>query len=88
MGQTSSWPDCKVETRRPAIWHYLVRRLLAITSRQQQTRRTLLDWPRVECGIEKPSNKLLALTELESNTTGGMQKEECRMKNEGRIALV
>ncbi len=28
----------------------------------------LLDWLRVEYGIEKPSNKLLALTELDSNT--------------------
>ena len=30
--------------------------------------RTLLDWLRVEYAIEKPSNKLLALTELDSNT--------------------
>ena len=28
----------------------------------------LTDWLRVEYGIEKPSNKLLALTELDSNT--------------------
>jgi hypothetical protein len=28
----------------------------------------LLDWLRVEYGIEKPSNKLLALTELDSNS--------------------
>jgi hypothetical protein len=28
----------------------------------------LLDWLQVEYGIEKPSNKLLALTELDSNT--------------------
>jgi hypothetical protein len=39
-----------------------------MTSRQQHTRRTLLDWLRVESGIAKPSNKLLALTELDSNT--------------------
>jgi SAM-dependent methyltransferase len=45
-----------------------VRRLIEITSRQQQTQRTLLDWLRVEYAIEKPSNKLLALTELDSNT--------------------
>ncbi len=37
-----------------------VRRLIEITSRQQQTQRTLLDWLRVEYAIEKPSNKLLA----------------------------
>ena len=45
-----------------------VRRLIEITSRQQQTQRTLLDWLRVEYGIEKPSNKLLAATELDSAT--------------------
>ena len=39
-----------------------------VTWRQQQTQRTLLDWLRVEYGIAKPSNKLLALTELDSNT--------------------
>jgi hypothetical protein len=44
---------------------------LGITSfaaRQQQTQRALLDWLRVEYGIEKPSNKLLTLAELDSNT--------------------
>jgi hypothetical protein len=45
-----------------------VRRLIELTSRQQQTQRTLLDWLRVEYGIEKPSNKLLTPTELDSNT--------------------
>ena len=67
MGQTS-WPDCKVEKRRPATWQHLVRRPPAITSRQQQTQRTLLDWLRVEYAIEKPSNKLLAATDLDSDT--------------------
>ncbi|MGO8928355.1 MAG: hypothetical protein ACLQU3_15920 [Limisphaerales bacterium] len=28
----------------------------------------MLDWLRVEYGVEKPSNKLLALTDLDSNT--------------------
>jgi hypothetical protein len=45
-----------------------VRRLIEITSRQHQTQRTLLDWLRVEYAIEKPSNKLLALTDLDSDT--------------------
>jgi hypothetical protein len=45
-----------------------VRHLIELTSRQQQTQRTLLDWLRVEYAIEKPSNKLLALTELDANT--------------------
>ena len=38
---------------------HFVRRLIEITSRQQQTQCTLLDWLRMEYGIEKPSNKLL-----------------------------
>jgi hypothetical protein len=45
-----------------------VRRLVEIPSRQQQPQRTLLDWLRVEYGIEKPSNKLLAVAELDSDT--------------------
>jgi methylase of polypeptide subunit release factors len=45
-----------------------VRRLIELTGHQQQTQRTLFDWLRVEYGIEKPSNKLLALTDLDSNT--------------------
>jgi hypothetical protein len=51
-----------------------VRRLIEITSRQQQTQRTLLDWLRVEYAIEKPSNKLLALAELDSDTWVGEVK--------------
>ncbi len=50
--------------------------MIQTTSRQQQTERTLLDWLRMEYGIEKPSNKLLALTGLDSNSKG-----ECRRKN-------
>jgi hypothetical protein len=42
--------------------------LIEIASRQQQTQRTLLDWLRVEYAIEKPSNKLLAVAELDSDT--------------------
>jgi hypothetical protein len=45
-----------------------VRPLIELTSRQQQTQRTLLDWLRVEYAIEKPSNKLLAVTDLDSDT--------------------
>jgi hypothetical protein len=39
-----------------------------MTSRQHQTQRTLLDWLRVEYAIEKPSNKFLAVAELDSDT--------------------
>ena len=63
-----------MEKRRPATWQCLVCRLPAITSRQQQTQRTLLDWLRVEYAIEKPSNKLLAATELDSDTWVGEVK--------------
>jgi hypothetical protein len=45
-----------------------VRCLIEITSRQQQTQPTSLDWLRVEYAIAKPSNKLLAVTELDSAT--------------------
>src|ERR1019366_4376492 len=45
-----------------------VRRLIEITSSQHQTQRTLLDWLRMEYAIEKPSNKLLAAAELDSDT--------------------
>jgi len=45
-----------------------LRRLTESTARQQQTQRTLLDWLRVEYGIEKPSNKFLARADLDSNT--------------------
>ena len=43
------------------------RRLIDITASQQQTQHTVLDWLRVEYAIEKPSNKLQALTDLDSD---------------------
>ena len=48
--------------------------MVEITSRQQQTQRTLLDWLLMEYGIEKPSNKLLAVTDLDSDTRVGEVK--------------
>jgi hypothetical protein len=45
-----------------------VRGLIEIATRQQQTQRTLLDWLRMEYEIEKPSNKLLAAAELDSDS--------------------
>jgi hypothetical protein len=48
--------------------------MIESTSRQQQTQRTLLDWLRVEYAIEKPSNKLLAATDLGSDTWVGEVK--------------
>jgi TaqI-like C-terminal specificity domain/Eco57I restriction-modification methylase len=45
-----------------------VRRLIEITASRQQTQRTILDWLRVEYGVEKPGNKLQSLTTLESDT--------------------
>ena len=62
-----------------------VRRLIEITSRQQQTQRTLLDWLRVEYAIEKPSNKLLAVTELDCDTRekwiGGLIAQSSEARN-------
>ena len=51
-----------------------VRRLIEITSRQQQTQRTSLDWLRGEQGIEKVSNKLLAVAELHFDAWVGKVK--------------
>ena len=51
-----------------------MQRLIEITSRQWQTQRTLLEWLRVEYAIEKPSTKLLAATELNSDTWVGEVK--------------
>ncbi|MGO8696346.1 MAG: Eco57I restriction-modification methylase domain-containing protein [Limisphaerales bacterium] len=45
-----------------------VRRLLDMTTLQQQTQRTLLDWLRADFGIEKPSNRLQAVSELDADT--------------------
>ena len=45
-----------------------------ITSRQQQTQCALLDRLRMEYAIEKPSNKLLAATDLASDTWVGEAK--------------
>ena len=44
-----------------------VRRLIEITASRQQAHRTVLDWLRVEYAIEKPGNKLQALTDLDSD---------------------
>jgi hypothetical protein len=45
-----------------------VESLIRSSAAQQQTRRVLLDWLRVEYAIERPSNKLLAATDLDSDT--------------------
>ena len=50
-----------------------MRSLVEVTS-PQQNQRTLLDWLRVEYAIEKPSNKLLAATELDSDNWVGEVK--------------
>src|SRR5437764_230415 len=46
----------------------LVTRLAEISNLQFGTQKTILDWLRVEYAIEKPSNKLLAMAELNSDT--------------------
>ena len=57
--------------------HHFLNQLLKTSARfpaQQQTQRTLLDWLRMEYAIEKPSNKLLAAIELDSDTWVGEVK--------------
>jgi hypothetical protein len=44
-----------------------LRSLAETTSHQRQTQRTLLEWLRVDCAIEKPINQFLAATELDSD---------------------
>jgi hypothetical protein len=60
-----------VKKRRLTVCPHFARRLIEITSRHQQTQRTLLDWLRVEYAIAKPSNKLLAVADLDSDTWVG-----------------
>jgi hypothetical protein len=48
--------------------HYFALRLIEITSRQPQTQHTSLDWLRAKCEIAKPSHKLLAVADLDSDT--------------------
>ncbi len=45
-----------------------IRQLIELTTRQQQTQRTLLDWLRADYAIEKPGNKLQAAAELDADT--------------------
>jgi len=47
----------QVRTPWPALWPHSLCRLNKTTFRQQQTLLRLLDWLRLEYGIEKPSNK-------------------------------
>ncbi len=44
-----------------------VRRLIEIQASQQKNKHTVLDWLRMEYAIEKPSNKLQSLTDLDSD---------------------
>jgi hypothetical protein len=46
----------------------LVSQVIAAQKKLQSCRASLLDWLRVEYAIEKPSNKLLAATDLDSDT--------------------
>jgi hypothetical protein len=48
--------------------------VVEITSSQQQAQRTLLGWLRVAYEIEKPSTKLLAVADLDSDTWVGEVK--------------
>lgn len=46
----------------------IVRRLIVITASQLKTKFTILDWLRIEYGIQKPTNKLRDLTALDSDS--------------------
>ena len=57
--RTRGWPDQKSKSAGLRFDH--ISHQIELTSRHQQSQRTLLDWLRVEYGIEKPSNKLVDL---------------------------
>jgi hypothetical protein len=52
-----------------------VRKLVAITSERQSGRGAVLDWLRLELGIDKPSQKLQALTALDADGLIGEVKK-------------
>lgn len=60
-------PIAEPTTEIRAAAETVVRRLIDITATQQQTQRTVLDWLRMEYAIEKPSQKLQSLTDLDSD---------------------
>jgi hypothetical protein len=47
----------QLKKRQPTVRLHFVRHLIEITSRQPQTRRTLLDWLRVECRRRKKEER-------------------------------
>jgi hypothetical protein len=50
-------------------------RLICIVGEQRAGRRTVLDWLRVEFGVEKPSQKLQNVAGLDANTLAGEVKK-------------
>ena len=52
------FPIPKPSTAQRELTNALSLRLIEITQSEQATLRTLLDWLKVECGIDKPSMKL------------------------------
>ena len=81
-GSDNGLARSQVKRAWPALSPQLVRRQIKLTSHHQQTQRTLLDWLRDEYGIAKPSNRLLALTELDSVTWVG-ELNRIRGKSQG-----
>lgn len=52
-----------------------MRRLIDITAEQQEGRREMLDWLRLEFGIEKASQKLQDVARLDADTLAGEVKK-------------
>jgi len=67
-------PIAQPSTSVRAATEQAVRRLIEIVDSHLQTQRTFLDWLRVEYQVEKPSNKLLAVVDLDSDTLAGEVK--------------
>src|SRR5205823_10684041 len=66
----------------------LVRRLIEITGKQHEGRRAVLDWLRVEHGIEKPTQRLQDVAALDADTLAAEVKKARGKKRPLSVAEV
>ncbi|MBI2805544.1 MAG: hypothetical protein HYX68_11255 [Planctomycetes bacterium] len=65
-----------------------VRHLIDLTPEQQSGRRAMLDWLRLEFGVEKPSRKLQDVAQLDVDTVAAEVKKARGKKNPLTVADV
>jgi len=68
-------PICKPTTEQRRDASKAVRRLIDITAEQQAGRRAMLDWLRLEFGVEKASQKLQEVGRLDADALAGEVKK-------------